>query len=56
MKTCYKYSLEAPLHHASYEDPQHMFSWRNKKKYFPDTPSYLEDMFKTVLQTRQTLI
>ena len=28
---CCGYSLEAPLRGASYEYPQHMFSWRNKK-------------------------
>ena len=27
------YSLEAPQRGASNEYPQHMFSWRNKKKY-----------------------
>ena len=28
------------LRSASNEYPQHMFSWRNKKKYYLDTPSY----------------
>ena len=36
------YSLEAPRWGASNEYPQHMFSWRNKKKYLSDTSSYLE--------------
>ena len=33
MKTCYWYSLEALWQATSGEYPQHMFSWRNKKKY-----------------------
>ena len=36
------YSLEAPRRGASNEYPQHMFSWRNKKKYLMDTLSYLK--------------
>ena len=35
------YSLEAPHWGTSNEYPQHMFSWRNKKKYYVDSPSYL---------------
>ena len=35
------YSLEAPHQGTSNEYPKHMFSWRNKKKYQPDTHSYL---------------
>ena len=38
---CCGYSLEAPRRGASNEYPQHMFSSRNKKKYYVDTPSYL---------------
>ena len=38
MKTYCGYSLEAPLRGASNEYPQHMFSWRNKTKYYLDTP------------------
>ena len=30
---CCEYSLEAPRRGASNEYPQHMFSWRNKRKY-----------------------
>ena len=30
---CCGYSLEAPHQGTSNEYPQHMFSWRNKKKY-----------------------
>ena len=33
MKTCCGYSLEVPHHGTSDEYPQHIFSWRNKKKY-----------------------
>ena len=36
------YSLEAPHRGTSDEYPQHMFSWRNKKKYLPDNLSYLD--------------
>ena len=32
MKTCCGYSLEVPQWGTSNEYPQHMFSWRNKKK------------------------
>ena len=32
-----EYSLEAPREGASNEYPRHMFSWRNKKKYYLDT-------------------
>ena len=32
-KICYGYSLEVPQWANSNEYPQHMFSWRNKKKY-----------------------
>ena len=38
---CYGYSLEVPHQGISNEYPQHMFFWRNKKKYYVDTPSYL---------------
>ena len=36
-----RYSLEAPLWGISNEYPQHIFLWKNKKKYLPDTHSYL---------------
>ena len=39
---CCRYSLEAPQKGASNEYPQHMYSWRNMKKYNLDIPSYLE--------------
>ena len=35
---CCGYSLEAPHRGAFNEYPQYMFSWRNKKKYYVDTP------------------
>ena len=38
---CCGYSLEAPWHGASDEYPQHMFSWRNKKKNYLDTLSLI---------------
>ena len=39
-KTCCGYSFEVPHQGASNEYPQHMFSWRNKKKilYTPPPP------------------
>ena len=46
---CFRYSLEAPCQGASNEYPQHMFSWRNKKKYFPDNPSCLELCYNTLI-------
>ena len=39
---CCGYSLEAPQQGASNEYPQLQFSLRNKKKYLPDTNSYLD--------------
>ena len=36
------YSLEAPHRGASNEYPQHMVSWRNKKKNLPDNFPYLD--------------
>ena len=41
-KTCCGYSLEVPRQGTPNEYPQHMFSRRNKKKYIPDTLSYLD--------------
>ena len=37
---CCGYSLEAPRGGASNEYPQHMFSWRIRKKILPGYPSY----------------
>ena len=35
---CCGYSLEPPRGGAANEYPQHMFPWKNKKKYYLDTP------------------
>ena len=40
--TCCGYSFEVPHQGTSNEYPQHMFLWRNKKKYLSVTPSYME--------------
>ena len=39
---CCRYSLKVPRQGASNEYPQHMFLWRNMKKYYMDIRSYLE--------------
>ena len=43
---CCGCSLEAPRRGASNEYPLHMFSWRNKKKYFSGYSFYLELRFR----------
>ena len=48
---CCGYSLEAPQWGASNEYPQHMFLWKNLKKYFPWYSSYLELLWDTPVMT-----
>ena len=46
------YSLEAPLWGASNEYPQHMFSWRNEKKY----KYFWVELFEAILSNFFTFI
>ena len=56
---CCGYSLEAPQRGASNEYPQHMFSWRNKKKYqhfLVEKAPYLKLSMNIALNKRGILI
>ena len=51
---CCGYSLEAPRRGASNEYPQHMFSWRNKKKSMWIPPLICSYVWNQVFFTSQT--